>query len=76
MKRILNKDRKETMMYSPKIDEDLIPILYRLAKQEKKPMTKLIDEMLRAEIERRNVQDRPQETEEVTGKVKKRVEDG
>ena len=63
-------------MYSPKIDEDLIPILYKLAKREGKTMTRVVDEMLRAEIERRNVQDCPQETEEVTGKVKKRVEDG
>ena len=63
-------------MYSPKINEDLIPILYRLAKREHKPMTKLLDELIRAEIERRNVQDRPPEGNEVTGKVKKRTEDG
>ncbi len=41
-------------MYSPKIKEDLIPILYKLAKQEGKPMTALINEMLRAEIAKRN----------------------
>ena len=35
-------------MYSPKIKEDLIPILYKLAKQEVKTMTALIDQMLRA----------------------------
>ena len=63
-------------MYSPKIDEELIPILYRLAKHEGKTMTRLVDEILRSEIEKRNVQGCPQETEEVTGKVKKRVEDG
>ena len=43
-------------MYSPKVKEDLIPILYKLAKQEQKPMTKLVDEMLRAEIAKRNGQ--------------------
>ena len=43
-------------MYSPKIKEDLIPILYKLAKLEGKPMTALIDEMLRAEIAKRNGQ--------------------
>ena len=41
-------------MYSPKVKEDLIPILYKLSKQEEKPMTALIDEMLRAEIAKRN----------------------
>ncbi len=43
-------------MYSPKVKEDLIPILYKLARQEGKPMTALIDEMLRAEIAKRNEQ--------------------
>jgi hypothetical protein len=40
-------------MYSPKIRDDLIPLLYRLARQEGKPMTRLVDEILRAEVERR-----------------------
>lgn len=34
-------------MYSPKIKEDLIPILYKIGKEEKKPMTKVVDEILR-----------------------------
>ncbi len=29
-------------MYSPKIDEGLIPVLYRLAKERKIPMTRLV----------------------------------
>ena len=37
-------------MYSPKIKEDLIPVLYRLGKQKGKPITKLIDEILRKEL--------------------------
>ena len=37
-------------MYSPKISEDLIPMLYRLAKQAGKPMTKYIDDLLRAQV--------------------------
>ena len=41
-------------MYSPKIKEDLIPILHKLAHQEQKPMTALVDEILRAEIAKRN----------------------
>ena len=40
-------------MYSPKIRDDLIPLVYRLARQEGKPMTRLVDEILRAEVERR-----------------------
>lgn len=35
-------------MYSPKIAEDLIPLLYRLAKAKGIAMTKLVDQMLRS----------------------------
>lgn len=34
-------------MYSPKISPDLIPILYVTAKSNKKPMTKIVDSILR-----------------------------
>ncbi len=34
-------------MYSPKIREDLIPIIYTRAKEKKEPMTKIVDELLR-----------------------------
>jgi hypothetical protein len=40
-------------MYSPKIRNDLIPLLYRIARHEAKPMTVLVDEILRPEIDRR-----------------------
>ena len=40
-------------MYSPRIRDDLIPLLYRLARHEGKPMTRLVDEVLRPDIERR-----------------------
>ena len=40
-------------MYSPRIRNDLIPLLYRIAKHEGKPMTQLVDEILRLGIERR-----------------------
>ena len=33
-------------MYSPKIDEELIPRLYRLGKLKKVPMTRLVNEIL------------------------------
>lgn len=38
-------------MYSPKIDEELIPVLYRLAKEKKIPMTRLVNGMLRRALE-------------------------
>lgn len=37
-------------MYSPKISEDLIPILYTTAKSNKKPMTKIVDSILREHL--------------------------
>ena len=40
-------------MYSPKIKKDLIPVLYKLAKQEGRPMTQLVDEILRKELTKR-----------------------
>lgn len=38
-------------MYSPKIDEELIPALYRMAKEKKIPMTRLVNGMLRRGLE-------------------------
>jgi hypothetical protein len=37
---------KGTLMYSPKIDEELIPRLYRLRKLKKIPMTRLVNGIL------------------------------
>ena len=34
-------------MYSPKISEDLVPVLYRAAKDKKTPMTRLVDGIIR-----------------------------
>jgi hypothetical protein len=39
---------KGTSMYSPKIDEELIPRLYRLRKLKKIPMTRLVNGILRS----------------------------
>ena len=38
--------------YSPKIREDLIPIIYRIGKKESIPMTEVVDRLLRYAIER------------------------
>jgi len=37
-------------MYSPKIDEELIPRLYHLRKLKKMPMTRLVNEILRSAL--------------------------
>ena len=63
-------------MYSPKVKGDLIPILYKIAKQEQKPMTALVDEMIRAEIAKRNGQVDPIIDEAVPARVKKTAGDG
>ncbi len=38
-------------MYSPKIKEDLIPRIYRIAKKKGIPMTTLVDEVLRKALD-------------------------
>ena len=63
-------------MYSPKIKEDLIPVLYKLAEQEGKPITKLVDEMIRAEIVKRNGQIHQINNETAPESVKKTADDG
>ena len=37
-------------MYSPKIREDLIPHLYRVAKSSQMPMTKIVDNIIRPRL--------------------------
>ena len=37
-------------MYSPKIREDLIPEIYQLSQVKQKPMTVIVDELLRAAL--------------------------
>ena len=44
-------------MYSPKITEELIPILYQLARARRVPMTKLVDRIIREALVQ---EDRPQ----------------
>lgn len=33
-------------MYSPKISPELIPLIYKKAKEKKKPMTKVVNEII------------------------------
>ena len=37
-------------MYSPRIQPELIPVLYRIARDTKQPMTRLVDGFLREAI--------------------------
>ena len=37
-------------LYSPKISENLIPLLYKKAKSEQKPMTQIVNEILKAHL--------------------------
>lgn len=46
-------------MYSPKINEDLIPVLFKLAKKNNTAMTKIVDVILRTELlERRLINEK------------------
>jgi hypothetical protein len=48
-------------MYSPKINEQHIPTLYRLGKHVKKPMTRLVDEAIRQYLENHTATDKEME---------------
>ena len=37
-------------MYSPKISPSLIPIIYKKAKEEKKPMTIIVNDIIRDKL--------------------------
>ena len=40
-------------MYSPRIREDLVPLLYQIKQaQDGKPMTKIVDEILRPAVQK------------------------
>ena len=42
-------------MYSPKVDEKLIPRLYLLGKARNKPMTAIVNEMLKTALRKANI---------------------
>lgn len=59
-------------MYSPKIREDLIPIIYRQSKRKAKTMTRFIDEILRPlliDIEKSNKGEKDNENGNIINKV-------
>ena len=71
-----NSREGASIMYSPKVKEDLIPILYKLAKHEGKSMTALVDEMIRTEIANRNGEVEKSNDETVSKGVKKTADAG
>jgi len=56
-------------MYSPKLREDLIPRLYKLAKEQKRPMTKVLDGLIRDKLVEQ-VHDKPVNTESTIPEIK------
>ena len=42
-------------MYTPKISEELVPVLYRLAKDRRMPMTRLVDWIIRQSLASSNL---------------------
>ncbi|KYC45162.1 MAG: hypothetical protein AMQ74_01913 [Candidatus Methanofastidiosum methylothiophilum] len=52
-------------MYSPKVSEDLVPRLYKLAKEQKRPMTKVLDNLIRDKLVEK-VKDKLATTESTT----------
>ncbi len=55
-------------MYSPKIDEELIPIIYTKAKQSKIPMTRYINAILRESLTEKVADGSPTEPTQTTTK--------
>ena len=48
---LVDKQRKElVVMHSPKIDEDLVSVLYKMAKAEGRAMTRVVNEMIRKAV--------------------------
>lgn len=65
---IKTKLRSEEKMYSPKIREDLIPLLYQAAKRKRRTMTKLVDSILREWLEKGGESEEAQENKGVAVK--------
>ncbi len=57
-------------MYSPKIDEPLIPELYRLAKRKGQPMTRIVNRFIKQGLETEKQQNNKEEpsNEKETGR--------
>lgn len=56
-------------MYSPRLDPLLIPIIYKKAKEAKKPMTKYVNEILRSHLAEK-VEDKPIASESTNPEIK------
>lgn len=56
-------------MYSPKINEDYIPELFRLRRQRQIPMTKLVNEIIGEYLERVKTAERENRAREITADI-------
>ena len=56
-------------MYSPKIDVSLIPILYRLGKARRMPMTRLVNELIVKALEAEQLPDEIRTMMPTTGRT-------
>jgi hypothetical protein len=48
-------------MYSPKVAEDLVPVLYRLARDQRVPMTRLVNGIIRQALAANSLPERPED---------------
>jgi len=56
-------------LYSPQIDPQLIPIIYKKAKEAKKPITKVVNEILHSHLVEK-VEDKHLATESTNPEIK------
>lgn len=54
-------------MYSPKIKDEFIPLLYRIAKSRKKPMTAVVNDMIAESLKRQESEAVSQDAQLETG---------
>ena len=65
-----NHRKEDIQIYSPKISEDLIPIIYRKAKKEKIPMTKIVNDLLREKLTEKVSDQKTESTESTETEIK------
>ena len=57
-------------MYTPKISEELVPVLYRLAKERRMPMTRFVDGLIRQALTFNNLKaGRPEQVDPPGGEA-------
>lgn len=67
----LPSENKGVHMYSPKIREEYIPVLYKIAKERRKPMTVIVNEMIAESLAKQQESDNVTEPEDSKGENNK-----